>query len=367
MSQFWSFRALDTFFFRDGISFNQGEVGTVQPTSQFPPSMYTLQGAIRTRLATEHGWKPGHPERWPAWLGTAQSLGNLKLSGPYLRFGSTWLYPLPLLLVGKRNRKQEWQLSRLTPGAFVVCDLGEVRLLELERELDGKTVTGWITREGYDELLAGRTPVGDQLRMPKELWHTEKRTGFARDRFTRVVKENELFGTTHIRPKNGLKIVVRVEGIPSSGQLASPFTVSLGGEGRMAEVVIEQDELDYLPALPPLLAEADKKVRFTVSLLTHASFKNLTDVTKKGLPGIPGTLVTASIGETHGMVGWDLEKQQPRPLTPLIPAGSVWFYEADHTAIPAIQSLHGKWIGERTDYGFGQIVIGHWREKVNAR
>ena len=63
----WRFRALDTLFFRDGTPFNMEETG-VAPQGVFPPSIFTLQGAIRAAMAHFiKQWVPG--KEWPKELG----------------------------------------------------------------------------------------------------------------------------------------------------------------------------------------------------------------------------------------------------------------------------------------------------------
>ena len=94
--QFWDFTLLDTGFFRSGQPFDAGEGGHGRVTSHFPPPMNTLQGAIRTTLATAQGWHPG--QRLPKELGDANSLGLLSLKGPYLIMDEKPLFPAPLNL-----------------------------------------------------------------------------------------------------------------------------------------------------------------------------------------------------------------------------------------------------------------------------
>ncbi len=99
--------------FSDGTPFHLGEGGSVQPRGSFPPSMMPLQGPIRTALARGRGWRPNHPNRWPEELGTPDDLGDLRLRGPFLRFGGEpRLYPIPLVLFGKWGA----ELTRLVPG-----------------------------------------------------------------------------------------------------------------------------------------------------------------------------------------------------------------------------------------------------------
>ena len=106
----WTFRALDALFFRDGTPFHQGEGGFVQPKGTFPPTIMTLQGAIRTALAGWRGWDPGRETDWPAELGGPEDRGVLQLYGPYLP--QQMLNRLSSSSVRRRNRLE---ITRLVP------------------------------------------------------------------------------------------------------------------------------------------------------------------------------------------------------------------------------------------------------------
>ncbi len=75
-----------------------------------------------------------------------------------------------------------------------------------------------------------------------------------------------------------------------------------------------------------------------------------------------GKVIFACIGRTQRVGGWDSIQKAPVALKPLLPAGSVWFMEAEAGVESQLHALHGKHIGNRTNWGFGQIFIGTWKE-----
>ena len=77
--QSWDFSLLDTGFFRSGQPFHAGEGGYNRIISHFPPPVTTLQGAIRTALATARGGPL--KSKLPDGLGDADSLGMLSCEG----------------------------------------------------------------------------------------------------------------------------------------------------------------------------------------------------------------------------------------------------------------------------------------------
>ncbi|MDQ3460560.1 MAG: type III-B CRISPR module-associated protein Cmr3, partial [Deinococcota bacterium] len=78
------------------------------------------------------------------------------------------------------------------------------------------------------------------------------------------------------------------------------------------------------------------------------------------LPGLPGEIISACVGKPVMIGGWDSEKRKPKELVPHLPAGSVWFVEAEASEVAAAKQRHGGHIGEKTAWGYGQILIGAW-------
>lgn len=375
------FRPLDTSFFRDGTPYNAGEAGVAGPESCFPPSMNTIQGAIRTALALGVGWTPGRRDKWPLELGDSDHLGSLDLSGPYIlrtiegglrktEGGSEEvLYPAPFVLLKKELPEKEPSESvvytRLVPGEKVMCDLFEepVRLPVPRDKIQGlKPMDGsFLTKKGIEAVLAGDVPTDDDVVPWTHLWANEPRVGIELNRMTRTAQESMLYTSVHTRLHRGVRIAVKVAGIPEEWHDRAERVVRFGGEGRVAEIEVAYDR-DLLPLMPELRAE-NGMLRFTVTLITPGWFGGATErVIKAGPPGVPGRCVCACIGKLQQIGGWDIVNSQPKPLRPVIPAGSTWFYEADGDKLDEVMALHGKRLGERAEYGYSQVIIGRWEE-----
>ncbi|MEW5762645.1 MAG: type III-B CRISPR module-associated Cmr3 family protein [Bacillota bacterium] len=370
--QSWTFTLLDTGFFRDGQPYNAGEGGYSRVVSGFPPSMNTIQGVVRTALATAAGWRPATPEeKWPSFLGDADSLGRLTLRGPYVVVQeANVLFPMPLcLLVRERPGRNVLDFARLEPGAPVACDLGlGVRLPRVKavREFTGGRAPEelYVDRAGLAEVLAGNVPSGDQVRRQKEIWLEEPRTGLERNGSTRTALEGHLYQVVHVRPQKNVALRIFVSGIPEGQSFKPPRVFALGGEGRLAgihtEDVTAEQVAAILPKVPRLTPAPDGSVRFTVTLITPGRFADTAEAIVKGPPGVPGKCISACVGRVRRIGGWDLRNHRPRPLESFLPAGSTWFFEAAAGELPAVESLHGECLGEKTEYGYGQVVIGRW-------
>ncbi len=365
--QRWTFRILDTCFFRGGLPYNAGEGGFTTVQGTFPPYMTTLQGAVRTALAWEQGWSPEGGDSWPALLGGADDIGSLCLRGPYLVLEDQEdepLFRMPFVLLEKAGN-----FVRLVPGEPVECDLGLVRLPKPARTLKGAALPEdtYVSLSGLVDVLKGGVPGQNEVWYKRELWAEEPRVGLALEDSTRTARTGMLYSITHVRPERKLRLVVLVAGVPDTWDLVSRRVGWLGGEGRLVEIEVQNvdDPLKFLPYPPDLSPGPDGILRFTVTLITpgYYPYESLPEVIRGGPPGVPGHCVSACIGRAERVGGWDLKNGQPRPLEPLLPAGSTWFYEAEAADLEAVRGLHGSCLGDKAVFGFGQVLIGRWMEE----
>ncbi|MBM7865793.1 hypothetical protein GTO89_03180 [Heliobacterium gestii] len=366
-TKLWVLQALDTLFFRDGSPFNAGEGGFTSVSSTFPPMMSTLQGAVRTALAYGQGWRPEHGASFPRQLGDHQDIGELVLRGPYVQWRNRTLFPVPLSLMRSKDG-QTVQYTRLEPGKESIhCDLGHKRLPQPVTRLRGAKVLeqAYIDREGLSSLLSEAYPTDGQIKEAGELWHSEYRVGIERDKDTRTAVDRKLYNAVHVRPGKEVAVTLLVSGIPDEWHAQVAPVFSLGGEGRLVHVTI-MDERELLPSMPELEIK-NGLVRFTIMLVTPAKFADVAatrDAIINGPPGVPGCCIAGCIGKVRQVGGWNLKNKKPRPLEPFLPAGSIWFYEAQAEEVALITALHGQLVGEKTNYGYGQVVVGKWGGSV---
>ena len=356
---------LDTLFFRDGRPFNLGETGQLEVTGTFPPSPTTVVGAVRAAFARGQNWSAGD---WNDVLKEVlgnhhETLGQLSFHGPFLLRNGEILFPAPLHLLGKpleteNDKSKMWQITRLRPGASLETDIGRTRLPEKAEDIEGvKELGGYLTGEAMRRVLAGEKPEGSHIVSQACLWNTEPRVGIKRDPKSRTTKEDSLYNIGHVRLQEGVSLGVQVSGLPESWQPQSPAL--LGGESRMAWLD-ETDKLD-LPKAPELLENGT--IRYTVTLITPGKLKG--DGWRKygsRLADLPGKVISACVGKPLMIGGWNSLKQEPLPLAPYLPAGSTWFLEEDAGARDEILAKHGRHIGEKTAWGYGQILIGIWED-----
>lgn len=352
-----TFTPLDTLFFRDGRPYNKDE-SNAQVVSQFPPFAPTLIGAARAAYARALGWPV---KDWDTHvkphLGSGNDLKPVSFDGPYLLKDSEPVFPVPALLVKDTHDN----LFRLSPGPERRCDLGKdlARLPELN-PVGGKyeSAPGWLTVDEMTAVLAGKLP--NNVLKDDALFLYERRVGNWRDGQSRTVREdNAIYSPAHVRLARGVKLALVATGLPDI-EPANPAPTA--GESRLCWISRKERGLG-LPK-KPMIAASDETLRYCAILITPL------DIEEIGLPmpdapyaALPGKLVSACIGRAQRAGGWlgtSAGSGEPQPLRTLLPAGSVFFLKADEASAKSVLDLHGKKIGARTEWGFGQLLIGVW-------
>ncbi|WP_321491787.1 type III-B CRISPR module-associated Cmr3 family protein [uncultured Desulfobacter sp.] len=381
---YYSLTPQDAWFFRDGRPYNKTESNQADAMSQFPPSPRTIAGALRAALARANGWEKG-----PTWdcslnpvIGNGpDDLGALKFTGPFLMKNRLPFYPAPLHLLGKTEEENEektkekiWNpITLLRPAnEKTLTDKGYIHLPETDGNLSVKGLKPaekrWLSKTGYQYILAGNLPGAEDLKAADSLWKIERRVGLQRNPSTLQTEEGALYSPAFVRlcKETSLGFGLSMDATKmSAGFIAVlPALFPLGGESRLA-LCEELDTVDILPSCPELTAGGNL-VRFIVTALTPVPAQREENITALlGIDGVVG--VSACVGRPVFFGGWNSIKREPLPLEPFYPPGSVWFFEAPEAALPQILALHGQWIGKKrlSAYGFGQVAIGCWPKKDN--
>ncbi len=379
----YRFEAADVLFFRDGRPFNQGDPAQMAITSLFPPHPATAVGALRAALARGMGWN-GRGAWCPtitAQLGDGDALNGLKFRGPYLTHGLAGpLFPAPGMIV--KEKGDDGEIRRLGPGPARWCDLDErtrVRMAEPKNTKPNtrvKALTGsWLTLDGMKHVLNGGVPTRKEIYLADDdesdvndsLFAREVRIGLARNAKTRTAEQGALYTAGFVRPQAGEEVglVMGVDGLTDPPQPASP--IPLGGEGRFAWV--EGGEEIGWPEPPVTFERAGGKLLYTVTLITPAQLPG--DWPRPGQElarELPGTIVCACHERPLMVGGWAAKGVAadwgPQALKAMLPPGSTWFMEVDEGKASAddLKKLNRTNIGEKQDWGYGQILIGTWKD-----
>lgn len=259
---------------------------------------------------------------------------------------------------------------RLKPGPKVKTDLGEVHLPVAPEQYMGalkELRDSYISSDSLAMILQGDLPEDQDLLTSKDLYSIEERVGIKRSPKNHTAMEGYLYYIDHVRLYPWVALTVYVSGIPDQVNLSKIKTVPLGGEGRLATVVIsEEDPVRILPPFPRLDCDEDGKLRFFAMLLTPRWFEDPRKVILNGPTELAAEkdvqVVSACIGKSMYMGGWDLKNREPRTSHPIIPPGSLWFYEAKESKElkTKLEKLHGESLDIKKEFGFSQILIGRW-------
>ncbi|MDK2876256.1 MAG: CRISPR-associated protein Cmr3 [Archaeoglobaceae archaeon] len=346
-------KPVDVWLFRDGKPFNAKEdhiAGSI-----FPPSPFTLQGAIRTRVLVDKGVNPtefarlGKPD---PDVGYGDNFGKLRLCGPLLmRYkDGKWerLIPMPadvmeVALVcrscGHKNPpktksckkcgaefvwsndestrpKVEFGLLHPEDLPFATNLPKGLKLLWMQTDHRIKEAEGWLPESEWMRYLQGQPP--NQVVSSSELFTFEPRFGIAiGERGT--TQEGMLYQAKFVRLKDDVALWAEVNGV----QMTEKGFLRFGGEGKAATY-------EVIHPLPPI-AQFNVK-RFKVVLLTPAWFSGgwqPKDGDWSKIFNAPVRLIGAAIPRAQRFGGFDVAKKIPKPMRSFVPAGAVYFFEAD--------------------------------------
>jgi len=360
--KYYKIEPVDSLFFRDGSPYNMDETQN-DVKSIFPPTPYTMAGALRASIARDMGWVSGDwTEDIKDKLGDGKNLGKLNFFGPYILKDDEPIFMVPRTLMGKKSDDgSHWELIRkMIPGEPITrSDMGEnIRYPSLTgNEVDMKNITGFISGKDLLKILWADDLDGIEIISDDDVYQFEFNVGIKRDDDLRV-DDGGLFSRRFVRlnegnrdesgKKDAISILAGIDGIDSevSGH------VMLGGESKAAFV----DGIDPIK-LPEPDDDTGLLKEFVVLLITPARIPDLSP--GGNIEGLPGDceLVSVCADRPQMIGGWDHNKG-PQPLRAHLKPGSILFMRSREGIDP--KQKNGIKIGKDTEFGFGQIIIGKW-------
>ena len=358
-------RSVDVWLFRDGKPFTAGEDHIAEST--FPPSPFTLQGAIRTRVLADKGVNLSEfaCQRQPdPDVGYGDNFGKLRLCGPLLMRckDGKWerLIPMPADVVKVDKRYELLRPNDLPFGTNLPDGLQLLWAQTGERLTEAK---GWLPESEWERYLQDQPP--SQAVLTEDLFTFEPRFGIAIDSTKGTTLETMLYQARFVRLKEGTALWAEVDGVSLSGKGFLRF----GGEGRAATY-------EALPKpLPPLsqFNTARNATRFKIVLVTPAWFSGGWQPECGDWSKIFGSqvwLVAAAIPRPLLLGGFDVAKGVPKPMCVFVPAGAVYFFEAKEpvaftddfafTETPNEVKQQNSNSNAWAQIGLGSVLIGVW-------
>jgi CRISPR-associated protein Cmr3 len=390
---------IDAWSFRDGRPFDAGE--SFEARSLFPPSPWSTLGCLRTALLRRHC---GDPERYAGRPGSATcprcGLGPCEAIGvvgspsqappfsvgpplPARRIAGARvevLYPTPADLVLHAGQDEGAShvprlLAPLDVPAGAAHSLAARALTPMGLAAPGRfepfglpgssgfpvaSPVAWLNASELSQALDGVPPSiasPDGRRFADE----EPRIGVGMDNALGSVRQGLLYMRNVVRLRDGYGLAVTLDrDVGLGGDIAR-----LGGDGRLVRV----ERVDAAKAPIALRASGPRvKVYLAAPTWFEAGDRPGWLASGKGQwpdCGVRVRLVASALTRMQPTGGWDLVRQQPRPMRPMVGPGSVLFFEVfggdDPSAL--VQAVHGRPLCDDADMaraGFGLAFAGRW-------
>ena len=293
-------------------------------------------------------------------------------------------FPRPLHLRLERVGREIFALPPLRPGpSAFLSSLGLPRLLDWT-DAPGETPeeveeTLWVDEALLGDLLAGENETRGRgldasLRTAGDLYRPEVRPGLTMDSIANVAVEHRLFSRPYRRFAASLRADgsgfrsagfcawLRVLGLADRTAESFSGLGFLGGDRRRASFVVSR------LAERPLAGLCSRVVAAAATRPSAGPFAYLLTPSPAAVPVVLGGLepVAAAIGRPVHASGWDAEAGAPRPMTVLVPPGSVYFFEwAQEDPAERRLLIENAWFGSvggpMGAAGFGRVLVGLWR------
>lgn len=310
--------ALDTLFFRTGKPFDRGEDNWAE--SIFPPLPSVIYGAIRSHFYIQS------PDKITD-LKTNDLTQNLKINKILLKGLDSTLFPIPLDLVKYKNEnKNEAYLKYNLQNHLSNFPCEYINVLDDNIE----TPKGFINKNSLNKYLK-QSNLEINYTPNEQILLNENKIGIGLDNYTRSTEQSKLYRVGMLRTEdkyeNKLEIIVDFD---LNGFYVNSNILKLGAETKMSSVIAltENEKIEDI-ATPELKNEYLK-----LYILTPAIFKKgwLPDfIDTETLIGTKDNckikLISAFVGKTFKIGGFDIKQGEPKNMYSAIPAGSVYYFE----------------------------------------
>ena len=366
---------IDTLFFRDARSFSAG----IDTVAEFEfPSPLTFFGAIGTAVLDNTGStdlkdfvNKEHPK-----LGKYDSeLKNtiMKLKGPFLHKEDETFFPPPANLWVHGEKPYTCYVSKpYKTGWKWDIKKEHIRPLKMPSIEKIKPIDEYISASVLAQYLSNSLPqaLPSSTKPEEDFFLREIRYGHAISKKSLTVCKGYLYTSTHLRfegkkcVKNGFTLIA--EGIDELD--ISNKTIFLGGDRRKAMITVCNAN-KLIPAQPEVLKKIQSAKRFFIYLTTPAIFTNgwYKDLPKEFNDAV---MVGAAVNKPLYISGWKKSGKgfggEPRPIRKAVPAGSVYFFEAESWDDGKFETFYKEYhfgeslSDEYPSAGFGIGLIGSW-------
>ncbi|MEM5810166.1 MAG: type III-B CRISPR module-associated protein Cmr3 [Candidatus Aenigmatarchaeota archaeon] len=365
----------DTLFFRSGRPFSMGS--ETWADSIFPPNPSTIYGALRTFFIFERGSLEDFKNGKYKDIGTPNEKGKMNIIGPIIfnHGDNSTYFPIPLDLVEIKNIRKEddnfkenqtdngdnnylKRLSKIDKPKIFYAENTLENILVYKGEEQVESAEGYLDDIVFKEYLLCQK---DKYSFVSKPYERELRIGIARNNITLSSKEGYLYRISMIRLEKDYCFLVKIDGIDN---IPEKGLFTLSGEGKTVRFEkINNNPLQHLENMDFELKDGI----FKIYLATPAIFENgwlpkwINEETMEGVKdGIKLKLIACAIGKYLRIGGWDMAKNEPKPMYKAVPAGSVYYFKVLNGSFEKIKEVfHFKNISDiNPEEGFGLSLMG---------
>ena len=305
----YSFKPVDTLFFRGGEPMEMGESHAFSII--FPPSVQTISGALRTAVLKQNNIdindyysNSSSLEEIIRIIGKAGETASFSITGPLLRKNKEIFFPAPYSWFysgeegcnGKNTNSLtfETEIKKLKKIESPLINFPRnIYWLKSGSEKLESAGGLWVSSK---DLFSSSSNI--RLYKPGYFYSLEERTGIALE--NRMVRESHIYSAVHVRMHEDADIIFAVNtGLPISDK----GILMLGGEQRFGSYSVMENADNILP-------EKQEGELWLSIAPVPAGKVNSENIAAAGKPVFTG--------------GWDMKKRFHKDMTGFYPAGSVF-------------------------------------------
>jgi len=311
-------KALDTLFFKDGKPFDKGE--ETWANGIFPPYPSVIYGSLRSLYYILH----------PSEIGNENTVNdktlNLQINDIKVRNAIDYFYPCPYDVVKKKADKSGKPL--LLTLANGLKNTSSNLPAYLSSNIKVEPIEGFLIGDNFEEeYLKGHQP--KRYRNLKEFISAEPKVGIGRDNITGITQEGLLYRVGMIRPK---KIEIEIDFHLKDWVLdkESKGFMKIGAEGKSCAYEVVSSLEEATNAQLKLEGNIFKVCFVTPTILKRGWLPDFLDDDLEGYwqdLGLKVKLLTVAMDKPKYIGGFDMKAKRPKPMTRMLPAGTVLYFE----------------------------------------
>lgn len=377
---------VDTLFFRDSKPFGRGSEHFAK--SMFPPSPQTLYGALRTKtletlncdyenfrqgtlvLQNQNHVEKIDIDKISKEIGSINAPGTFILKGPLLIEAGKTIYvklPADIKIYGDNSSKQCKTLKPFDWSKFgVETDFNFLNVYPhtaVDEPIED--INGYITLSTLAEYFLGREIKHQEIKNSSEIFDYEMQTGIGVNSATNTTKPGLLYIMGFLRLKKEFALCAEIKNLSA---LPENGFIKLGGANRVCKYSKLPENplkscLEKTDEIKKLISENRK---FKILFLTSAFFNKgwfsdkFDDKLEMQIGRIKIRLLSAVIGKSENISGWDIARNKPKSMKKLVPAGTVYYFELFEGSVDNLfeQLNFVNFSDENQNLGFGLTLIG---------